>query len=326
MPLTDTACCNAKCPEDRDRIRLTDAGGFYLEVTRPSLRNPAGSKLWRYKFRHVGKEKLLAPEVYPKVSLADARKEHQKARALVAAGDDPSEVRKDAKLAKLSAHETSFEPVARQWWSDWKRGKTARYADNVMCRLEADAFPVIGHKPVADLAASYFVRMSKKIEARGAEELARRVLQTCGQGDALGGGARAGGAQPGERREAGGLPQAARGEDPPRSRAHRTQRRRHCWASDDVSSTASGAPCGPDHTSETSRAPSAVTDAAWREQNLVSRLPPARSGPIWPSSSPKGRPKRCTRPKLAAGTIRAKRNNKNLGFMRVSGRLYPCTR
>lgn len=32
MPLTDPACKNAKCPAERARVRLFDAGGLYLEV------------------------------------------------------------------------------------------------------------------------------------------------------------------------------------------------------------------------------------------------------------------------------------------------------
>jgi len=54
MPLTDTACRNAKCPGDRAFRRVSDAGGLYLEVTR------TGSKLWRWKYRYLGKEKRLA--------------------------------------------------------------------------------------------------------------------------------------------------------------------------------------------------------------------------------------------------------------------------
>lgn len=181
MPLTDTACRNAKCPDDRAYVRLSDAGGLYLEVTRPGTKNPAGSKLWRWKYRHLGKEKRLALGQYPAVSLADARREQAKARELLAAGDDPAEARKDAKLARMSAHEKAFEPVARRWWAHWKGSVTQRYADYVLTRLETDAFPEIGRRPVSELTAAHFVRMAKKIEARGVDELARRVLQTCGQ-------------------------------------------------------------------------------------------------------------------------------------------------
>jgi len=187
MALTDTECRNAKCPEGRAYVRLADAAGLYLEVT------AAGSKLWRWKYRFAGKEKRLSFGVYPAVPLASradapkaggivkgARQLRDEARALLLAGTDPGEARRDAKRAHMTAAETAFEPVARLWLAGWKVNKTARYTDHVLSRLEADVFPELGHRPVATLAASHFVQMAKKIEARGAAELARRSLQTCG--------------------------------------------------------------------------------------------------------------------------------------------------
>ena len=185
MPLTDTACKNAKAPDGRAFVRLADAFGLYLEVT------ATGSKLWRWKYRHAGKEKRLAFGVYSSpalkagaagtVSLAAARAERDAARELLTAGTDPGEARRDAKRASLTAAETSFESVARTWWASWKADKSGRYADSVLRRLDADVFPELGSKPVRELTASAFVRMAKKIEARGAAELARRSLETCGQ-------------------------------------------------------------------------------------------------------------------------------------------------
>jgi integrase len=198
MPLTDTECRAAKCPEGRAYVRLADSGGLYLEVTTPSPKNPNGSKLWRWKYRFAGKEKRLSLGIYPAVPLASrndapktrghfgaapvkgARQLRDEARALLMAGFDPGEAKRDAKRQTLIAAENAFEPVARQWWAAWKVNKTARYAGYVMARLESDVFPEIGHRPVSSVVASHFVRMAQKIEARGAAELARRSLQTCG--------------------------------------------------------------------------------------------------------------------------------------------------
>lgn len=191
MPLTDLDCRNATCPEGRPYVRLTDAAGLYLEVTR------SGAKLWRWKYRFAGREKRLALGQYPAVPLASrkagptdapspggivkgARQLRDEARALLLAGTDPGEVKRDAKRAIMAAKETAFEPVARAWWEQWRATKTERYAAHVLARLEADVFPEIGHRPVRTLAASHFVAMAKKIEARGAAELARRNLQVCG--------------------------------------------------------------------------------------------------------------------------------------------------
>ncbi|MDP2902079.1 MAG: Arm DNA-binding domain-containing protein [Methylovulum sp.] len=52
MPLTDTACKNAK-PKDKP-YELADEKGMFLLV------NPNGSKYFRMKYRFNGKEKNLA--------------------------------------------------------------------------------------------------------------------------------------------------------------------------------------------------------------------------------------------------------------------------
>lgn len=148
---------------------------MYLEVT------AAGGKYWRLKYRFLGKEKRLALGVYPAVSLAEARKAREAAREQLAAGTDPGEAKKDAKQAALLRAETAFELVAREWFDNWKTGKAERHAEYTIKRLEADVFPQIGSKPIGELTAPQFVRMAKKIEARGAEDIARRMLQTCGQ-------------------------------------------------------------------------------------------------------------------------------------------------
>lgn len=52
MKLTDKAIKNAK-PKDRP-YKLADGGGMYLEVM------PNGSKLWRIKYRYLGKETRMS--------------------------------------------------------------------------------------------------------------------------------------------------------------------------------------------------------------------------------------------------------------------------
>jgi len=188
--LTDTECRNARCPEGRAYVRLADSGGLYLEVT------ATGSKLWRWKYRIAGKEKRLALGQYPDVPLASprnapggkdsappvkgARQLRDEARALLLTGVDPGEARKQAKRAAQGSAEDTFEAVARRWWAGWHINKAPRYADHLLSRLEADAFPVIGSRPVNTLTAAHLIDMTLRIEKRGAGELARRILQTCG--------------------------------------------------------------------------------------------------------------------------------------------------
>ena len=45
---------------------------------------PSGGKLWHFKYRYEGKEKLLSLGRYPELSLADARARRDEARKLLA--------------------------------------------------------------------------------------------------------------------------------------------------------------------------------------------------------------------------------------------------
>ncbi len=62
--LTDTEIRKSK--PGSEAYRLADGHGLYLWIT------PAGGKLWRWKYRFDGKEKLMALGKYPEVPLAHA--------------------------------------------------------------------------------------------------------------------------------------------------------------------------------------------------------------------------------------------------------------
>jgi integrase len=175
MALTDQDCRNPTWPDGRTAGRLSDAGGLYLEV------RPTGAKLWFWKYRIGGKEKRLALGAYPGVTLAKARLDRDAARLRLKAGDDPVQAKKDARMAARVKLGNTFEAVARAWFENWKGPKSPRHADYVIRRLEADVFPVIGSKPIADVTAPQLLAMAKRIEGRGALDIARRAWQTCGQ-------------------------------------------------------------------------------------------------------------------------------------------------
>ncbi|HSP17633.1 MAG TPA: integrase arm-type DNA-binding domain-containing protein [Thermoanaerobaculia bacterium] len=169
MPLSDATIRKAKSAEKP--FKLFDERGLFLLVT------PTGGKLWRFKYRINGKEKLISLGGYPDVSLADARDRRDAARKRVAAGVDPSEERRAARAAT----EDSFEAIAREWFDKFKSRWTEGHRRTVLSRMEDNLFPHIGSKPVRDLAAPEVLAALRRIEARGANETARRVRQICGQ-------------------------------------------------------------------------------------------------------------------------------------------------
>ena len=173
MPLTDTACKSAR-PKVK-AYRKADGGGLYLEVA------PNGSRYWRLKYRFLGKEKRLACGVYPETSLAEAREKRAVAKKMLADGIDPSSAKQDRRqLAEINAANT-FEAVAREWHERNQEKWTSNYRQDILHRLEMDIFPVIGQRPVADISPLVVLNALKKIENRGAGEMARRAGQYCGQ-------------------------------------------------------------------------------------------------------------------------------------------------
>ena len=177
MPLTATAIRNAK-PGKRAR-RLFDGGGLYLEIS------PAGGRWWRLKYRvHDGdalRERRISLGVYPEVSLAEARERRDDARKMLASGADPSEQRKADKREAARREADSFAAVASEWYDRQARKWTARHADDVRRRLDANLIPELGHLPIGEIEAPALLAAVRKVESRGAYDLSHRMLGVAGQ-------------------------------------------------------------------------------------------------------------------------------------------------
>lgn len=179
MPLSDPKCRNAK-PREK-AFKLFDGGGLYLEVKPIGARNPHGSKLWRLKYRHAGKETRLSFGEYPAVSLKAARAARDQARELLAAGQNPADARRRERTQQSLAAAHTFEAVAREWVEMKRAGWATSNADKVLQRLERHAFPYIGRRPIADIDAQDLLQVLQRVQALGILETAHRIKQTCGQ-------------------------------------------------------------------------------------------------------------------------------------------------
>jgi integrase len=174
LPLTDIQVKHAK-PQLK-RYKLADGGGMYLEI------NPTGSKIWRMNYRQTnGKENSLSFGAYPAVSLALARERRAKAKHLLAIGKDPAQARRVEKLQSASDASLTFESVAREWHANKADSWKENTAKNVLHRLERDIFPLIGKFPISEVKAPLMLDVLRRIERRGAVEMARRCGQFCGQ-------------------------------------------------------------------------------------------------------------------------------------------------
>jgi len=128
VSLTDTAIKRSR-PAEKP-CKLADGKGLHLLV------NPSGSKLWRWKYRHDGKEKLMPFGAYPDVSLADSRVRLAEARRMLAAGIDPMAQRKAAKEAGNEASENPFSAIAALWFDHWKVNKSSRHVTRLRRRAD----------------------------------------------------------------------------------------------------------------------------------------------------------------------------------------------
>jgi integrase len=166
MKLTDAKLRTLTAPG-----KHADGHGLYLEVT------ATGGRYWRMKYRHAGKEKRLAFGVYPEVSLKAARERQAEARAILARGEDPAAVKREAAAQAQREAVQTFEAVAREWLGHQAGRWAADTLAAIRKSLEADVFPKIGARPVAHLRPREVMEIIKGIEGRGAAETAGRVLQ-----------------------------------------------------------------------------------------------------------------------------------------------------
>ena len=181
----DTTIRNTK-PMDAT-LRLNDGDGLYLLV------KPNGARWWRLDYSIGGNRKTLSIGVYPDTGLKAARDKADKARQQVAAGTDPSDIRKADKAQQAKALEAdrriadgipavdSFEEVAREWFAKFSAEWAPSHADKIIRRLERDIFPWIGKRPIAGVSAPDLLAVLRRIEDRGALETAHRTHHNCGQ-------------------------------------------------------------------------------------------------------------------------------------------------
>jgi integrase len=155
--------------------KMHDGDGLYLWVFADK------TKYWRMRYWIDGKEKLLSLGTYPEVSLSDAREKAKAMRQQHAAGVDPSTARKAHVAEKKVAAANSFEVVAREWFDKQQGTWVDSHTLDVKRRLKSNLFPYLGARPISDITPIEILATVQRIEARGAHDLAHRVLGVASQ-------------------------------------------------------------------------------------------------------------------------------------------------
>src|SRR5207244_2189802 len=113
----------------------------------------------------------------PDVLLAEAREGRSRAKKQLAAGIDPGEVKKEAKLLAAKKKANTFEAVACEWFDKRKHEWAPGFADLVLDRLERHLLPKLGPRPIAEITPPEVLAVLRVVEGKGALELARRLMQ-----------------------------------------------------------------------------------------------------------------------------------------------------
>jgi len=173
--LTDTKIKALKHSGKKTPDRHLDRDQLYLYVL------PTGTKSWRLRYRHDGKEDVLVIGLYPLVGLKEARLEGAKARALIAQGTDPKKQQKKAFEQVLARETNRFGPLALKWLSIKEKELEQSTIRKHRSRLKKYLLPQLGHLPITELTRRQILDVGEKIQATGALHEAHRVLRLCKQ-------------------------------------------------------------------------------------------------------------------------------------------------
>ena len=172
-PLTAVQVQNAK-PKD-SMYKIFDGGGLFLQV------NPSGGKYWKMKYRKAdGKEGLLTFGGYPEISLEQARRMRDEARAQRASGLDPSIVRQEEKAERRTRASNTFEAVSREWMEVHATKVKAQTLHIYRVLLEKSVFPLIGKRPIAEMKAPDFLALLRRLEEQKQLYSVKRISIVCG--------------------------------------------------------------------------------------------------------------------------------------------------
>jgi hypothetical protein len=131
--------------------------------------SPAGGRYWRYRYRLDGKENIFAAGEWcsapygetiehaakrgasGRLTLAEARIERVKWRAMVVRGNHPLHAKRAEKLVAAARNANTFDAVAAEFVQ--KRGQEwgSVYRKNFMRYLERDVSPDIGALPIREV-------------------------------------------------------------------------------------------------------------------------------------------------------------------------------
>jgi len=167
MALSEFKISKAK-PKEKP-YKLADGGGLFFLV------NPGGSKLWRQKYRHLGKERLLAHGQYPDITLAQARNKRDEARVVLANGQDPALEKKLAQINAETQARTTFKLIAEEYIENMEERGLAPTTMKKKRWFLLDLASPLHARPINEITSAELLYLLKSIEKSGRRETAKKM-------------------------------------------------------------------------------------------------------------------------------------------------------
>ncbi|WP_081758395.1 integrase arm-type DNA-binding domain-containing protein [Chania multitudinisentens] len=144
---------------------LKDGRGLSLRI------EPAGGKLWHFRFYWQGKQQRISFGTYPDINLNTARQRRDDARVMLANGIDPRTYN------LTSETQTTPSITFGEFVDHWKTLKLKKLGPDLKNRqstriqseryLRKDLLPGLGHLPLTDITQKEILTTLRHIENRG---------------------------------------------------------------------------------------------------------------------------------------------------------------
>ncbi len=137
-----------------------------------------GSKLWRLKYRYLGKEKLLSFGKYPQVTIAEARKKREMAKEQLGNGIDPSTRKKLDVIAAQTSARNTFGLIAEEYLENMADRELAAATQSKNRWLLTNVSSSLSKRPINEITSAEILDLLKRVEKSGRRETARKLRGT----------------------------------------------------------------------------------------------------------------------------------------------------
>lgn len=158
-----------------------NASGSFRTAKAYNWLTPQGGRYWRLEYRFLGKRKLLAIGTYPEISAEKARELANEARSNIQLGRDPSQVKREKKIAGKAAAENSFAKIAKRLIAKKKKLGRALVTLEKMEWILGKVAGSLGSKAITEIKTKDVIAALAKEQDAENYETARRMRTVIGE-------------------------------------------------------------------------------------------------------------------------------------------------